>query len=285
MRINVSSYIPGTSFVHTCDARVKIVLLIVYSVTLFLVNTWVGLGLCALLFVGMVVLSGIHPERFFRLIMPIYIIVTFTILFNGFSFDVEQAAVVAGSLGLGEVSAGVFSAMQPIPLVGSFGFVPVGFAKGCFYAVRIILLVVASLVLTYTATSTALTNALADFMRPLRRLRVPVDDVAMVFSLALRFIPVTAEEFERVRDAQWARGAAFDSGTLWQRLSVWQTVLIPLFVGLFRRADSLATAMDARCYGAPDVTRTSLSRRQFTVQNALVLAAGLVVCVVLAVLL
>jgi len=104
-----------------------------------------------------------------------------------------------------------------------------------------------------------------------------------VFSLALRFIPVTAEEFGRVHDAQWARGASFAEGSLWERLRAWQTVLIPLFVGLFRRADSLAVAMDARCYGAPDVERTSLAPRAFSGRSGLVLAVGLLACVVLAV--
>ena len=141
----------------------------------------------------------------------------------------------------------------------------------------------ASLTVTYTTTSTELTDALGFFLRPLKRLGVPTDDIAMVFSLALRFIPVTAEEFGRVHDAQWARGASFAEGSLWERLRAWQTVLIPLFVGLFRRADSLAVAMDARCYGAPDVERTSLAPRAFSGRSGLVLAVGLLACVALAV--
>lgn len=282
MRINVSSYIPGTSPVHACDARVKIVLLAAYSVTLFLVRTWTGLGLCALAFVAAALASRIPLRRFFGLLVPVYVIVAFTVLFNGFAFDVGAAAPAPPSA-LGDVSAGVLAAWPPVPLVGSFGFVPAGFARGCFFAVRIILLVVASLVVTYTTTSTDMTNALAGFLRPLKRLRVPADDIAMVFSLALRFIPVTAEEFGRVHDAQWARGASFAEGTLWKRLRAWQTVLIPLFVGLFRRADVLAVAMDARCYGAPDVARTSLAPRRFTARSVGVLVGGLAACAALGV--
>lgn len=217
--------------------------------------------------------------------LPVYVIVAFTVVFNAFSFDVAQAAAAGGPSGLGDVSAGFLGAWSPIALFGTFGFVPAGFARGCFFAVRIILLVVGSLVVTYTTTSTELTNALSSFLRPLRRLGVPVDDIAMVFSLALRFIPVTAEELARVHDAQQARGASFDVGGLWQRLRAWQTVLIPLFVGLFRRADSLAVAMDARCYGAPDVERTSLAPRAFSLASGVVLAAGLAVCAVLSILL
>lgn len=283
MRINVSSYIPGSSPIHACDARVKIVLLVAYSVTLFLVHTWVGLGLCALAFAVAAAVSGIAPRRFFGLLAPVYVIAAFTVVFNGFSLDVWQAAASGTPGGLGEVPAGVLASVPPVPLIGSFGLVPAGLARGCFFAVRIVLLVVASLVVTYTTTSTQMTDALAAFLRPLRRLHVPVDDVAMVFSLALRFIPVTAEEFGRVHDAQWARGAAFAEGSLWERLRAWQTVLIPLFVGLFRRADSLAIAMDSRCYGAPDTLRTSLAATRFTLRDLAILAVALIGCAALAV--
>lgn len=278
MRIDVSSYIPGSSPVHACDARVKIVLLAAYSVTLFLVGTWTGLALCALVFVAVAASSGVPVRRFFALLVPVYVIAGFAVLFNGFALDVSQAAPGAVPTVLGDSFSGAFASLPPVALAGSFGFVPAGFARGCFFAARIVLLVVASLVVTYTTTSTALTDALADFLRPLRRLRVPVDDIAMVFSLALRFIPVTAEEFGRVHDAQQARGAAFAEGGLWQRLRAWQTVLIPLFVGLFRRADALAAAMDARCYGA-EAGRTSLRDRRLTGGSVGVLVVGLAACV------
>ena len=196
---------------------------------------------------------------------------------------VLRFAASAAPPALGDVSAGVLAAWEPVALIGSFGLVPAGLARGLFFAVRIVLLVVASLTVTYTTTSTELTDALGFFLRPLKRLGVPTDDIAMVFSLALRFIPVTAEEFGRVHDAQWARGASFAEGSLWERLRAWQTVLIPLFVGLFRRADSLAVAMDARCYGAPDVERTSLAPRAFSGRSGLVLAVGLLACIGLAV--
>lgn len=283
MRLSVNTYIPGTSPIHRCDARVKIVLLAAYSVTLFLVHTWAGLGLCAAAFAVLLAASRVPLRRILLLLVPLYVIAAFTILFNGFTFDVAGAASLPAPSGLGNVSAGAFAAMAPVPIVGSFGMVPAGLARGCFFAIRIVLLVAASLVVSFTTTSTALTDAFNDFLRPLRALRVPTDDIATVFSLALRFIPVTAEELGRVYDAQWARGASFAKGSLMQRLRAWQTVLIPLFVGLFRRADALATAMDARCYGAPDVRRTSLASRRFTSGSAVVLAAGLACCVALSV--
>lgn len=283
MRINVSTYISGQSCIHACDARVKLLLLAAYSVTLFLVHTWWGLALCAVAFIAVMFASGIPAHRFLGIIVPVYVLVAFTIVFNAFALDVWQAASAGAPGGLGAVSAGVFASFEPVAFVGSFGFVPAGFARGCFFAVRIILLVLASLVITYTTVSTDLTAALNDFLSPLKRLHVPVDDVATVFSLALRFIPVTAEEFGRIHDAQWTRGASFGTGNIWQRLCAWQTVLIPLFVGLFRRADALAVAMDARCYGVPDVQRTSLTSRAFTLRSAFILVVGLMACVALAV--
>ncbi len=261
---------------HVCDARVKLVLLAAYSVTLFFVRTWTGIALCAGAFVVLLAVSRLPLRSIFGLLVPVYVIVMFTVLFNGFSFNaLDAASSVPG--GLGDVSAGVFASFDPVIFFGSFGFVPTGFARGCFYGLRIILLVAGSFVVSLTTTSTDLTAALDDFLKPLRILRIPTDDISMVFSLALRFIPVTAEEFSRVHDAQWARGAAFGSGGLWKRLCAWQTVLIPLFVGLFRRADALAVGMDARCYGS-GVNRTSLADRRFPAKAAFVLVVGLAAC-------
>ncbi len=282
MRINVSAYISGSSPVHVCDARTKIVLLIVFSVTLFLVRTWLGIALCAVLFAVIAALSRVSLRRYFRFLLPIYIIVGFTILFNSFTLDVAQVPDAETYTGLGDVSTGIFGEMAPVALIGSFGFVPAGFARGCFFAIRIVLLFVASLVVTYTTTSTQLTQAFSDFLGPLRHVRVPVDDIAMVFSLTLRFIPVTADELSRVHDAQFARGASFGEGSLWQRLFAWRTVFIPLFVGLFRRADALASAMDVRCYGVPGVRRTTLHERRFPPASIVTLCVGVVICVLLA---
>ena len=202
MRIEISTYIASSSPVHSCDARVKIVLLIAYSVTLFLVSSWWALGVCAAAFVALLGVSRIGPGGIFALSAPLLVIAGLAIVFNAFSFD-AQAASQAAVGGMGAVSAGVFEGAPPLMLAGAFGFVPAGFARGCFYALRIVLLVVASLLVSFTTTSTQLTEAFASFLRPLRRLRVPVDDVASVLSIALRFIPLVAEEIVRIHDAQW----------------------------------------------------------------------------------
>ncbi len=279
MRINVSSYIPGSSLIHTADARVKLLLLAMFSIALFLVQTWTGLAICMAMLALVLKVSGVSAHQYFRLIVPVYFIVLFTLVFNSFSFSVAESAASVGQIGLGNVSAGVFDNLAPIVLLGNFGFDPSGFARGCFYAGRILMLVLASLVVTYSTTSTDLTRAFCSFMAPLRVLRLPVDDIAMVFSLALRYIPVTAEELGRVYDAQWARGASFDEGKIWERLKAWQAVFIPLFVGLFRRADALAVAMDARCYGVPKIAKTALNSRALQIKDALIISASLVLFV------
>lgn len=154
--------------------------------------------------------------------------------------------------------------------------------RGCFLGARIVALVLASLAVSLTSTSTELTDALASFLRPFRKLGLPVDDASAVCSVALRFIPLMYEELLCVRDAQLSRGAAFDGG-LARSLRAWGGAFVPVLVGLFRRADALAAAMDARCYGAGP--RTALDPRRFTARSAIVLAAGCALCAAYAVVL
>ena len=151
----------------------------------------------------------------------------------------------------------------------------VGFALGCFYGVRMILLVLGSFIVVLTTTSTALTDALRSFVSPLRVLHVPADDIAMVFSMAIRFIPLMAQEVCAIHDAQFSRGASFHRGGLWQRVSAWPPVFIPLFVGMFRRADKLSVAMDARCYGVRGGRRSSLRDYRMTRASVAVSVVGL----------
>ena len=283
MRFSISTYIPRTSPVHACDARVKIPLLAVFTVAVFFIDTWIGMIVAAVALVAVIAASRIGVRPLAGSAVVVFALMALTIVFNAFAVDVSQADPSSPALGPGALS---FSAAgEPVTLLGTFGLSLSGLSRGCFYAVRILLLVEASLAVCYTTTSTDATNALGGFLRPLRPLRVPVDDIATIVSIALRFIPVMVGEFGRIRDAQWARCAPFDEGPLGVRLRAWASVFVPLFAGLFRRADALAAAMDARCYGMPGARRTSLSRRSFSPRSAAVLAVGLAACVVLAALL
>ena len=281
MQFNLNTYFAQSTFVHRLDARVKLVLLLAYSITLFLLDTWVGLAAAAVVCVGLCVLAKAPFRLLIKLLIPLSLILTLTLIFNSFSFNLSSVALVGG---VGDVSAGMLAALEPVPIVGSFGFVPVGFARGLFYVLRITLLVLAGLVVSFTSTSTDLIDALNDFLRPLRVLRVPTDDIAMIVSIAIRFIPVTAEELFRIQAAQKSRGAVFETGGLIRRIRAWQPVLIPLFVSLFRRANNLAIAMEARCY-AMSKHRTRLHPHPFTCSSAAILAGGLTFCALAAIIL
>lgn len=245
-----SSHIPGDSSTRRLDPRVKIAVLAVYSCTLFLVDSWWGMGLMALLFLVALGCSRVPVSRVFGCGAVIYVLAAFTVLFNAVAFGAE-GLIISGA----------------------------GFLVGCFYAARILLLFWMSLLLCFTSAPTSLTDGFAKLLAPLRAIRVPVDDVALVLSLALRFIPLTSAEYAQVKRAQWARCAHFDEGILWQRLRAEGSVFVPLFVGLFRRADNLSLAMDARCYGIPQVSgerahRTSLKVLSLTTFDIIALLAA-----------
>lgn len=278
MQITATTYIAGTSPVHRLDARVKIALLVAYSMMLFAVDTWTGMGTSTLLFATCLAVSGVPASRVFALAVPAYVLAAFSVVFNMFAFASPDAlASASASVAAGDVLAGIY------PLIGGFSLSIQGLLSGLFFAARIVLLVLASFIVCLTSTSTELTDALRSFLSPLAKLGFPADDVAMVLSIALRFIPVTAEELGHVRDAQWSRGAKFDEGSLWRRMRAWQAVFVPLFVRLFRRADALAQAMESRCYGIGP--RTSLNDRRLSASAAVTLVAGCALCAAVGVLL
>lgn len=247
----ISTYIAADSSVHRYDARSKLFLLLVYSVCLFFIDTWAGMAGAAVLLLAVLAASRLPVGRVLGIAVPVYVLAAFTVAANALTYA-----------------------------DGGFAFTEAGLVRGCFFAARILLLVWASLIVCFSTTSTQLTDALIWALRPLRRLRVPVDDIAMVFSIALRFIPVTAEEYLRIRDAQWSRCAPLDEGSVIARLRAHSAILIPLFVGLFRRADVLAQAMDARCYGMPGVVRTPGEQARMSAGALLFMAAAAALCIV-----
>lgn len=256
-----SVYIKGDSFIHRLDPRVKLVILAVYSCALFFVGTWWGMAAMAVLFACALAASRVPAGRVFGCGAVIYVLAGFAILFNAVRFQ-----------------------------GGAFALTMAGLDIGCLYAVRILLLFWMSLLLCFTSTSTDLTEGFAKLLAPLRALHVPVDDVALTLSLALRFIPLTSSEYARIRQAQRARCAHFDDGPLWQRLQAAGNSFIPLFVSLFRRADHLALALDARCYGVKEAgerraERTSLHRLRLRAFDASMMIGVASACAVIAIVL
>lgn len=206
---------------HRVDARVKLLVLVVLSIVALCVPSWIGVGACAAALLAIMLASRVPLRTYARTLLPAAAILAFIWICNSIPFEADRSLHALN------------------------------------YVVRISLVIVASFVITFTTTSTQLTDALACILRPLRALRVPVDDVAFTLSLALRFIPLVFEQLERIKLAQTSRGAQFSTGSLWRRLKTWMVVLVPLFVGFFRQAGTVAEAMDARCYGA--ARRTSLN--------------------------
>ncbi|NTU71009.1 MAG: energy-coupling factor transporter transmembrane protein EcfT [Coriobacteriia bacterium] len=253
-------FVPGDSAVHRLDPRVKLGLTAAYSIALFAFDGWKGFVVAAVLVVLAVGLSRVPLRLALRGLRAVSLLLAFTLVANAVRWQPVEAALRLGPLGISLD----------------------GLMTGAFFVVRIVLLVVGTSLLTLTTSPVALTDALSRVMRPLRIVRVPVDDVATMFSIALRFIPTTAEEAEKIVVAQSARGAVFDEGGPVRRAKAWVPVLVPLFVSLFRRADRLAVAMESRCYTGAG--RTRLHEPVMRGTDWLVLATGVTVATMTAIL-
>lgn len=217
------AYIAGDTPVHRCDARVKIAVLLLYSIAVLLsLPWWAVLALSAVPW-AVAVLARIPARALLAPLVPVLVLAAFAAVFSAF-----------------------------------YNPGPAGVLNGAVVALRMVALVVASFIVCMTADATDLLRAFAFFMEPLRRLGAPVDDIAFTLALALRFIPLIAGQFREVRLAQRARGADGRGLGPYRRLQVWGAAFAAVFVGLFRQADATATAMDARCYGAAG-RRTALA--------------------------
>lgn len=253
-------YVSADTPVHRLDARAKLGVAIAYTLALFAIDAWWGLVVMVVLAMGAARLARTRVTLVLRGLRPVAWLLAFTIVINAFLPAKRTDALFA---------------------VGAVWLDASGLRLGLFFAARIVLLVMGTSLVTLTTSPVALTDALASVMRPLGRLRFPVDDAAMMMSIALRFIPTTAQEAEAIIVAQTARGARFGRGGPITRARAWLPVLVPLFVRLFRRADDLATAMEARCYRGEG--RTRLNAARFSGTDATVLGLGVAVFISVAV--
>lgn len=242
------------------DARVKVTLLLVATAALFAARAPWTLAMWAMLCLLVLRASGIGGKAVARALKPVALLFAFIVCANLVSCDGSADVAIAGSVGISTVGA----------------------ARAATAVARIIMLVCLALSVATSTTPTKLAHACTSLMRLLGHIGVPIEDVGLVLSMALRFIPVVSEEAGRIRLAQRARGVNFDEGPVLRRVRAWAAVLTPLVVGLFRRADRVAESMDARCYGQ----RSSGQHRRVPLQPAdkLVLLGGLVVMAVLTVL-
>lgn len=224
--ITLGQYFPGNSYIHRLDPRTKLLGLIVYIVALFVAVNWVSYGIVFLFLAVIIAISTIPLKSIFRGMKPLIFILIFTGILNLFFTGGETE------------------------LVSFWGVVITaeGVVRAIFMVLRILMLITGTFLLTYTTSPIALTDGLESLLSPLKVIRVPVHELAMMMCIALRFIPTLIEETDKIMSAQKARGADFESGSLISRVKALVPILVPLFISAFRRADELATAMECRCY-------------------------------------
>ncbi|MEE8715689.1 MAG: energy-coupling factor transporter transmembrane protein EcfT [Coriobacteriales bacterium] len=252
----LSPYVEGSSALHRLDARAKVVLLAVATAAAFHIESLWALAACCAVAVLATARLRVRGASLARSLLPLA--VGLLMIWLAYAVRLDGSGDVAG--------------------VGSAGLSSAGMLQGAVTVSRFLLLALLALIVGVTTPVEAVSAALVSILRPLGALRVPVDDLATLLTLALRFIPMCAEQLDRVVDAQRARGAAMSSGSFARRIMAWVPVFIPLFVGVFRRCEALADAMQARCYrgrGRTHLAQPALSRRDVaaTVAGCVLLVA------------
>ena len=228
--ITLGQYFPGNSPIHRLDPRTKLLVLVVYIVALFLAVNWIGYSIMLAFLLLCIAVSTVPAKSFINGMKPLVLILVFTGFLNLFFTTGEK------------------------PLVDFWiiTIYPEGIIRAVFMVLRILMLITATFLLTYTTSPIALTDGLESLLSPLKVIKVPVHELSMMMCIALRFIPTLIEETDKIMSAQKARGADFESGKLTQRVKALVPILVPLFISAFRRADELATAMECRCYHGGD---------------------------------
>ena len=228
--VTLGQYFPGNSVIHRLDPRAKLIALIIYIVALFTAGSWVSYGIMFAFLAVTIALSTIPLKAIFHGLKPLVMILIFTGLLNLFFTAGETVLVTFWKI--------------TITLEGV--------VRAFFMVIRIMMLICATFLLTYTTSPIQLTDGLESLLNPLKKIRVPVHELAMMMCIALRFIPTLIEETDKIICAQKARGADFETGSLLRRVKALIPILVPLFISAFRRADELATAMECRCYQGGD---------------------------------
>lgn len=241
--VTLGQFFPGNTIVHRLDARTKLILVIVYIVALFQAVGWGSYAAVTLATAACMYLSHISVGNIFKSLKPMLFIIVLTAALNIFY-------------------------TQGTPILPGWIITWEGIARAVQMILRIVLLITGTFLLTYTTSPIALTDGLEILMNPLKKIKVPVHEMTMMMSMALRFIPTLIEETDKIMSAQKARGADFETGSLIDRAKALLPVMVPLFVSAFRRADELAVAMESRCYhggeGRTRMKQLKMSGRDYT---------------------
>lgn len=238
--VTLGQYFPGNTFIHRLDPRTKLLFALIYIIALFIAKTYVAYAVLLLVLAVSIAVSKIPVSAMFRGLKPLTIIIVFTAVIN----------ILYNHDGRALLSFWVFTITDA------------GLFRAMYMVLRIMMLILSTFLITYTTTPMELTDGLELILNPLKKLKVPVHEFAMMMSIALRFIPTLTEEADKIMSAQKARGADFETGKLTDRAKALMPLLIPLFVSSFRRADELATAMEARCYHGGE-GRTRMKKLSF----------------------
>ena len=252
--ITLGQYFPGDTIAHRLDPRTKILLVVLYIVALFCANSLLAYGILALVLAVCVRVSHVGLKSLVRGLKPVVFIIVFTGVLNLFFTPGDHTLVEWGFL---RVTAE-------------------GARNALFMVLRIMLLIMGTFLMTYTTSPISLTDGLERLLNWMKKLHVPVHELAMIMSIALRFIPTLIEETDKIMSAQKARGADFESGGIIQKAKALIPILVPLFISAFRRADELAVAMECRCYHG-DEGRTKLHVLQYEGRDYAALALGAVI--------
>ena len=256
--ITLGQYFPGNSPIHRLDPRTKLILLVVYIVALFLAKSWISYAVMLAFLLFAIKISTIPPKSIIRGMKPLVMILVFTGVLNLF-FTREGKTLV--ELGFLVITEG-------------------GLTRAVFMMARILMLITGTFLLTYTTSPISLTDGLEALLNPLKKLHVPVHELSMMMCIALRFIPTLIEETDKIMSAQKARGADFENGSLMERARALIPILVPLFIGAFRRADELATAMECRCYqGGEGRSKMKILRYRLNDMKAFGMGAGILILV------
>ena len=256
--ITLGQFFPGHSAIHRMDPRTKLILTMVYIVALFVAQNWISYSLMLVFLLVCIKISSIPPKSIVRGMKPLVFILIFTAILNIFYTDGGVELVRLGSLAI----------------------TTEGLKRAFFMIWRILMLISGTFLLTYTTSPISLTDGLESLLSPLKKLHVPVHELAMMMSIALRFIPTLIEETDKIMSAQKARGADFETGSIIQRAKALVPILVPLFISAFRRAYEMATAMECRCYQGGE-GRTKLKLLRF--KRGDLVAFGVCACLMAAV--
>ena len=238
--ITIGQYYPAKSPIHRMDPRTKLFGPLIFIISVFLFHSVAGYAVATLFLAGMIIISQVPVKFIFKGLKAIFMILMITMVFNIL-------------LTPGEV----------LWKIGIFKITREGISMAVRMAIRLVYLVIGSSLMTLTTTPNQLTDGLEKSLRPLNKIHIPVHEIAMMMSIALRFIPILLEETDKIMKAQIARGADFESGNLIQKVKNMVPLLVPLFISAFRRANDLAMAMEARCYHGGD-NRTQMKPLHYT---------------------